>query len=705
MRTTLLATLVGAILLAGAQPALAQSGQDLFQQALVKERADGELRQAIVLYERIARDFSADRALTASALVRMGQCYEKLGSTEAERAYQRVVRDFADQAEYVAQARSRLAALHPAVAAGRGPVARRVLSGEDTDQLDFRDMHPSRDGRRVAYCDIDNALKVRDLATGEVQELAPGYPKALYYSPRWSPDGTRLAVTVHDVADPAATSSGPTAIEIFDVTTRRAVPVPGTRSFEWKEPAEWSADGRTLLVTANRSFLVGVADGKVTELPNGVPDAYSLSPDGRFVAYTTGEEDERLVFVQAVAGGPPHQITGQPARVRNPVWLPDGSGLVFGGDNGISVVSIQDGQRVGAPRLALSAAWVKPWAFTDAGLFYTQREDADLVKTPYRIPMDPAAGVPTGPMEPLPGGYPDGFASFLWSPDGHRIAFTFRTPPAVAIRSVDSGTLARFTLRGQGSPSRIQWSADGQVLFEYLTPGGGENHPVGTVRVLDPATARVRELFPPLRASGAVSFSADGRRMAYWSWESFGPARRMGSISVATTGRQDGRIVATAHGGSDGPPFSGAVRPSLSPAGDRVLFARQVYESHFPQDGASVWVVGSDGNGARKLATLTFIRSAVWDPTGRFVAYTGRPDSASGSPIVLRVVEVATGVTRDVPLAGLSSGDVSVVDWSSDGRYLGVVAGPYWEGLFVQQGRSEYWVVQGLEDATRRRAP
>ena len=69
MRTTLLAVVAAAtLLLTATQPALAQSGQELFQQALVKERADGELKQAIALYERIVQEFSADRTLTANAL-------------------------------------------------------------------------------------------------------------------------------------------------------------------------------------------------------------------------------------------------------------------------------------------------------------------------------------------------------------------------------------------------------------------------------------------------------------------------------------------------------------------------------------------------------------------------------------------------------------------------------------------------------------
>jgi hypothetical protein len=40
----------------------------------------------------------------------MGQCYEKLGDAQARKAYEQVVREFADQKEAVEQARALLAA-------------------------------------------------------------------------------------------------------------------------------------------------------------------------------------------------------------------------------------------------------------------------------------------------------------------------------------------------------------------------------------------------------------------------------------------------------------------------------------------------------------------------------------------------------------------------------------------------------------------
>ena len=107
------------LLALGVSAVVAQSGNDLFQQALVKERTDGNVSAAIALYQTIVQKHANDRALVAKALVQMGGCYEKLGSKDAITTYQRVVREFGDQKDSVAVARTRLAALQSQTRAGR----------------------------------------------------------------------------------------------------------------------------------------------------------------------------------------------------------------------------------------------------------------------------------------------------------------------------------------------------------------------------------------------------------------------------------------------------------------------------------------------------------------------------------------------------------------------------------------------------------
>ena len=87
---TVLITLGMLVLLGGA--VLAQTGNDLFQQALVKERTEGNLPEAIKLYQTIVQKYSSDRKLAAKALFQIGQAYEKLGNAEARSAYGRSIR-------------------------------------------------------------------------------------------------------------------------------------------------------------------------------------------------------------------------------------------------------------------------------------------------------------------------------------------------------------------------------------------------------------------------------------------------------------------------------------------------------------------------------------------------------------------------------------------------------------------------------------
>ena len=185
MKRSILIALAALGGLIGAQSTRAQSGQELFQQALVMERSNGQVREAISLYERIAMEFASDRSLAAQALIRLGLAHETLGSTEAQRAYQRIVSDYPDQREQVVVARTRLAALtQPAtVVEASGVVVRHVWTRSA--------LAVSPDGRYLVFKDGED-LAVRDLRTGENLRLA-GTTGRLTDYPAMSPDGRQLA--------------------------------------------------------------------------------------------------------------------------------------------------------------------------------------------------------------------------------------------------------------------------------------------------------------------------------------------------------------------------------------------------------------------------------------------------------------------------------------------------------------------------------
>ena len=73
----------------------------------------GSLNEAVAEFEGAAR---LDSSLSDPHF-HLGLAYEKLGNAEARKAYEQVVRNYADQTETAAEARRRLAALQPATSA------------------------------------------------------------------------------------------------------------------------------------------------------------------------------------------------------------------------------------------------------------------------------------------------------------------------------------------------------------------------------------------------------------------------------------------------------------------------------------------------------------------------------------------------------------------------------------------------------------
>src|SRR5512137_2168329 len=73
-----------------------------------RELLNGDLKGAIEQYQRIVSLYPQRRDVAARAIFQIGQCYEKLGKEEAQKAYQQIIKDYADQPKIVADARARL---------------------------------------------------------------------------------------------------------------------------------------------------------------------------------------------------------------------------------------------------------------------------------------------------------------------------------------------------------------------------------------------------------------------------------------------------------------------------------------------------------------------------------------------------------------------------------------------------------------------
>jgi len=698
MRQRHVATMVLALTVAWTTAGVGQQrAEERFQAGLYQEEVQGNLQRAISIYESILRERGASRAVAANAQLRIGICYESLGMQDARRAYQRVLDTYSDQPDVVRQARTRLAALRTTATVSRGPVARRLLTNEDTHGWNLITMTPSPDGRRVAYVTLEEGregrLFVRDLASGAEEQLLPGLPTAMHLSPTWSPDGTRLAFAER------AMDAGVASIKILDLASRTVTAVPGTDvpaagsmalATLGMLPLQWSRDGRFLLYQRHLDHggehgIVPVAGGAGRPLGDSV-GLGSLSPDGRYMAYTVGVKGSEQVFVQPVGGGARRRITSEPGGNRNPVWSPDGNAIAYFRRDGIWIVPMAGGDAAGGPRLAYATqapfVWRTPEWTAAGGLYVLLSYDEGL---PRRIAVDPATGAFTGAVEQLPRySVPGGglVGSFRWSPDMQHTAFATGMGDIV-ISGANGTNVASHTVAPYQTLFVLSWSADGrEVLCWYFTDMVSVS---GVVAALDVASGRVREIAPWTSPARPRSVSADGRRIVLHWPEDRDPATPEGLV-VVEVGQPGGRAVAPIWDGDSLRLRYSVAR--MSAQGDRVAFARSARRGS--SEGESLWVVGSDGTGLRRIATIKEVGHVLWDPSGRLLAYTGRPDSTT---VVLRIVDVATGVERgSTPLPSQLWGKFDLSDWSRDGRFIGFVA---WEE------RMEYWVVQGLQEGGR----
>jgi ankyrin repeat protein len=135
------------------------------QKALFEEEGNHNLPAAIEGYQNIITRFDESRALTATAVFRLGECYRKQARTnEAVAQFQRIVRDFSDQTTLVSLSQQNLSAL--------GQAGESVMRA----QTPGASLLPAPDGlqqeeeiRRIRAMikDSPDLINARDASTGE----------------------------------------------------------------------------------------------------------------------------------------------------------------------------------------------------------------------------------------------------------------------------------------------------------------------------------------------------------------------------------------------------------------------------------------------------------------------------------------------------------------------------------------------------------
>ena len=191
----------GALVLTGGAQLVSTQGPQtaaaVLGAAIHQDDAEGNLDAAIEGYKKFLAQYGDNRPLAVQALLRMGQAYETLGRPEARDAYERVLRDYADQGETAAEARSRLAALEVEPTSPSPALHTELLWAEARGVSPQGGVSP--DGSLVTYVDwLDGGnLAIRSLATGEHRRITHEADNGLHgaYNSRVSPDGEQVVYT------------------------------------------------------------------------------------------------------------------------------------------------------------------------------------------------------------------------------------------------------------------------------------------------------------------------------------------------------------------------------------------------------------------------------------------------------------------------------------------------------------------------------
>jgi Tol biopolymer transport system component len=614
MKPTKLVLLTGLLCAALSAAYLASQGKDTkaevaLQAAIKTETVDGNLKGAIEQYKKIAAQPGAGRAVVATALLRMGQCYEKLGDAEtreARKAYEQVVREYADQAGIVAQARVRLAAL-----AGGGGVSgsstlavRRVLAGTDvTGQV-------SPDGRFLSFTDWGSGgnVAIRDLATGESRRLTntgsltgsggfaePSVP---------SPDSKSVAYAWVN----SSNGSADLCVVGLEGSKPRVLQAAGD-SVRGHIPLAWSPDSRHVLAEFVKTdgtrdmMLVAVADGSTKLLkamgkdrsPGGV-----FSPDGRYIAWAT-KEGLSLFELQTGTESPlipdrsNHSVLG---------WAPDGKHILFSSERSGSadawLVAVAGGKAQGEPMFVKKDWGFLPMGVTRSGAFYYGVNNN--VWEVQIAEIDPSSGNVVSP--PLPASRRGNTQAPDWSPDGRFLAFILLREPnrTVVVRSMDTGEERELQVGERTIRGPLRWTRDGKaVVIPASEAGKGEN-----LMRIDVQTGQLTSLMALPAGFSRFEFSPDGNIIFYVRPA---PSDVNGERLVARDLRSGQETVVIEKRGL----YAGVV----SPDGQRLLIA--TYDGKFQV----LLVMPAAGGEAREVVRLddAFPGSPSWTPDGRSVAF------------------------------------------------------------------------------------
>jgi eukaryotic-like serine/threonine-protein kinase len=381
----------------------------------------------------------------------------------------------------------------------------------------------------------------------------------------------------------------------------------------------------------------------------GIEEFPSLSPDGKWVVYQSGQGGKLNIYLQSVTGQTPINLTKDSmASDIMPAFSPDGERIAFRSNRqggGIFVM----GRTGESPRL-VSADGVNPaWSPNGKEIVYGTLGVGDNPGIRLGNSQLWAVNIATGDKRPIT--KTGDAVQPSWSPHGYRIAFW----------GISGGNRDIYTVPASGGePTPVTndanvdwnpvWSPDGNYLYFSSNRGGSFN----LWRVpIDEQSGKTRGQPEPVTApspyAAHLSFSADGRRLAYVSIDSalqvlkaaFDPVSgAVTSVPIAVT--QGSRQL---------------VFPEPSPDNELLVFEL------IPEQ-EDLFVSRLDGSGLRQLTNdIAFDRFPHWSPDSKRIAFAS---NRNGSVQIWTINSDGSGLQPLTEYAG----NITWPAWSPDGTRM-----------------------------------
>jgi len=322
----------------------------------------------------------------------------------------------------------------------------------------------SPDGKQFAGIAGRNQLTVIDLSSDERRNVAEKCTGDVV----WSADGSEIAVYSYGPR-PALLAVSP---KTGKTRTLMENPQPPIYLYDWSPDGKLILGDRTPTAEIVEAVLVNLETKKETVLAKHTAD-YSLfphfSPKGDLVSYVTKEGDRYILHLQKIDGTSHVKYMDFPGEIRQPLWSPDSSHIVFTGTQkgfpreykDLWALRVQGNQFIGAPLPVVpDVGQIKFYNWSQNGqLAYRMGFELGGI---FVLLMDSQTGKPTGvPRQLVRAG---GFPMHCWSPDGKQIAvlrqkqLTFvSASTGEQIRQV---SLPEVTQDGRG----MSWSPDGKLI-------------------------------------------------------------------------------------------------------------------------------------------------------------------------------------------------------------------------------------------------